>query len=171
MTDGEFDRCVNDLRPKLVRNAYQFVENWDDAEDVTQDILIYAWTKRDTIKDLAGFLFASVRSRSFNLIRSRKNKPLSYDDHFEGEDSGSLTSYYVNLCPVSQKFRELSDVMLSMRITQKQLHRFWLHFYDGYTLAEVAAMEKVSITSASDCIYGAAKSIRKAVAKRHKWAT
>jgi len=46
MEQNDFEIEVRRIRPKLLNNAMRYLKNSDDAEDVTQEVLLKLWTMR-----------------------------------------------------------------------------------------------------------------------------
>ena len=66
-----------DLRPTLVRVAYTFFRNWEDAEDVVQDVLLKllqrGFKKGDNIEALA---VKAVKNACVSIWRKRRGRRL-----------------------------------------------------------------------------------------------
>ena len=45
MTFNDFEHIVHRVRPTILKTAYQFFQNKDDAEDVVQEVLMKLWLR------------------------------------------------------------------------------------------------------------------------------
>lgn len=70
-----FKKLFNELYEDLVKYAYGYLFDKSRSEDIAQDVFIYLWEKADTLEvdtSLKGYLYAMVRNRSLNLLKSIK---------------------------------------------------------------------------------------------------
>ena len=95
-----------DLRPTLVRVAYTFFRNWEDAEDVVQDVLLKllqrGFKEGDNIEALA---VKAVKNACVSIWRKRRGRRL------EG-----LGTMHIDISAI-----ERSDAMLEAKDTQVSL--------------------------------------------------
>jgi RNA polymerase sigma-70 factor (ECF subfamily) len=59
----------------LYRHAFRLLNDRDQAQDVTQDLFLALWQKKDTIlfhTSLSAYLYSSVQNRIFDLIKHEK---------------------------------------------------------------------------------------------------
>jgi RNA polymerase sigma-70 factor (ECF subfamily) len=72
-----FATLVRDASPSLERLAVRMLGHRHDAEDATQEAVMYAWRRLDTFRGEARFgtwLHRILVSRSLDALRSRKRK-------------------------------------------------------------------------------------------------
>ena len=72
-----FATLVRDASPSLERLAVRLLGHRHDAEDATQEAVMYAWRRLDTFRGEARFgtwLHRILVSRSLDALRSRKRK-------------------------------------------------------------------------------------------------
>src|SRR5688572_23107446 len=71
---------------KLFHVAYSRLKSREEAEEIVQDIFTSIWKNHDTflISNLSFYLFASVRKRTINTLRSKltHQKYWDYYSHF-----------------------------------------------------------------------------------------
>ena len=73
-----FSTLVREASPSLERLAVRMLGHRHDAEDVTQEAVMYAWRRLDTFRGDARFgtwLHRILVSRSLDALRRRKRKP------------------------------------------------------------------------------------------------
>lgn len=69
MTEREFERIYNDLWSKLYNIAYSYFRDRTTAQEVTQDVFVNLWLKRDSlspIHDMEAYLLRCVKNRIYN---------------------------------------------------------------------------------------------------------
>lgn len=73
--DKESYRLLFDiLYPAMCLFAKKFIYNYDDAEDITQDIFIELWnqrTKFESFNHVKSFLYLSVKNRCMNFKKHK----------------------------------------------------------------------------------------------------
>lgn len=68
-----FNTLFNTHYTPLVRFAFTFLQDKDEAEEVIQDIFVRIWEQRASINittNIKSYLFSSARNRSINKIKS-----------------------------------------------------------------------------------------------------
>lgn len=95
---GRFDFFVRHAYPSLLEFAYQFLRNWDDANDAVQSVLIDLWEKltRQQVRALdanaLAFVLQQIKWRAMDLMRKRQ--PLvadaTPDPPFEGDGADGI---------------------------------------------------------------------------------
>jgi RNA polymerase sigma-70 factor (ECF subfamily) len=71
MTEKDFERIYNSLWSKLYNIAYSYFRDRTTAQEVTQDVFVNLWLKRDSlpvIQDLEAYLLRSVKNRIYNQL-------------------------------------------------------------------------------------------------------
>lgn len=69
MTEKEFERIYNVLWSKLYGVAYSYFKDRTTAQEVTQDVFVNLWLKRDSlpaIHNVEAYLLRSVKNRIYN---------------------------------------------------------------------------------------------------------
>lgn len=75
------------FRP-LATYAYRYVNDWQTAEDITQDVFMSLWINKDTIyfdEPIRPYLYRSIYNKAINhlnsaLIRTRIDRPETIDE-------------------------------------------------------------------------------------------
>lgn len=74
--DGDmslFGQLFNTYFQMLTTYAFRFVNNWQTAEDITQDVFMALWAKKDEIdfdEPIKPYLYRSIYNRSINYLNS-----------------------------------------------------------------------------------------------------
>lgn len=73
--DLVFDNLFRTKYKKMCRVAYTFLENFDAAEDVVQEVFSEMWVKKIDLKKLENpedYLFIAIRNTCFTYLRDKK---------------------------------------------------------------------------------------------------
>lgn len=130
-----FEALVRRHRARVYRIALRIVDDPQEAQDVTQDVLIQMWGS------LAGFLGGStfstwlyrmVVNRSLNhRKRGTRTVPLLDDDRPEGTEPADM---------VIARQRAAATAAAIAALPKEQRSVFVLHQMEGFSYAEVAAI-------------------------------
>lgn len=75
-----YKSCILSMRAAALREAIAIVGNADEAEDITQEVLLKMWERRESLDADAARLTAyagqTARNTALNLTRKRKRHPL-----------------------------------------------------------------------------------------------
>lgn len=134
MTDSERRQRVEELvlshGDMVYRLAYQNTGSTSDAEDVMQEVFLSLLTKDAPLDDDVHIRYWLVRvtlNRCHNLMTTARRKrtvPLDESLHLYAPENESI----------------LSDVM---QLPPKYRSVIYLHYYEGYTIAEIADLMRV----------------------------
>lgn len=134
MTDSERRQRVEELVLRhgdmVYRLAYQNTGSTSDAEDVMQEVFLSLLTKDAPLDDDVHIRYWLVRvtlNRCHNLMTTARRKrtvPLDEALHLYAPENESI----------------LSDVM---QLPPKYRSVIYLHYYEGYSIAEIADLMRV----------------------------
>ncbi|MDG5766769.1 RNA polymerase sigma-70 factor [Balneolales bacterium ANBcel1] len=161
-----FDECFRAMYPRLVRFACKITHDWNASCDITQDVFVMLWQQRDTIdpdRSVRGWLYRSVRNRSFNYLRDRKNAAGQ-----EVIDTVPDDSFPVDGDPHSDREAALLDAKLRewiRELPERQREAFELSRFEGLIHDEVAAVMEVSPKTVNNHLTAALKQIREKYAQ------
>ena len=72
MERKEFEILVQKIRPRILRDAIHYMEDRDDGEDITQDVMLKLWAMRDRLKEYRSVeALAVVMTKHLALNRHR----------------------------------------------------------------------------------------------------
>lgn len=155
----------------LISLALRILHNRQDAEEVVQEALLYAW-RRATSYDpsrssVSSWLVVIVRSRSLDRRRSHQRLE-SMRVEMERHDTGPRTL-------AAEGFRQVLDeeraarvrrAMAQLPAAQRQVLEF--SYYDGRTQKEVAEMTGVPLGTVKTRTFLAIKKLRRELAKEQR---
>lgn len=127
MSKEEFESLANEYMDMIYRVAYSWTKNSDDANDVTQDVLIqlYKTTKEfESDSHLKNWLIRVTVNQCKMLFRSPWKKMEDISDYAEtlGFEDESHYDLFQSVMKLDKKYRV----------------PLMLYYYEGYTTAEIA---------------------------------
>ena len=138
VSNENFPRLVQLYKDMIFRLAYSYTKNHFDADDVTQNVLLQLYKTDKAFKSeahLKNWLMRVTVNHCKNLFRAPWRKHENLDDYantlaFEEEASKDL-------------FR------IVMGLDQKYRVTLLLHYYEGYSIREIAHIMDVSENTVS----------------------
>jgi RNA polymerase sigma-70 factor, ECF subfamily len=151
-----FRRLFDENFHQLVLSAFLYLNDYDQAKDIVQDVFVKVWQNFDQVSqmsDLKGYLFRAVQNSSLNflkhvkvrekfIVNSGKGFPAekSHEDFLTGEETKTRIHQAVNKLPDNWrealvhskydnlKYHEIAQVMnISQKTVEKYISRA-LHF-------------------------------------------
>ena len=137
MTAEDFNNEVLPLKHKIFRFAHRLMAGQVEAEDITQDVLVKLWTKKEslnTYRSIEALAMTITRNMCFDKLRSAKRNPAELTD---------VNAPSADVSPL--KRTELNDSVALMqtivnRLPEKQRMMVQLRDIEGYELKEIAAV-------------------------------
>ena len=86
MEQNQFINIVNDYKDLIYNQAYYFTNNKQDAEDITQDVLVKLWHNFSTLKKrfVKSWIIKVTRNTCIDFSRKKKeNVPAIHDNNEE----------------------------------------------------------------------------------------
>jgi len=139
-----FEQLFRDYYKQLCNFANKYLQSYDSAEEVVQDIFYQIWKKRNeiTIKSsLKSYLYTSVKNNCFQQIRVH-NLDLKYETYYKTHynDEG--------FDPADElKAKELNEIISNALNTLPEKCRqiFEMSRYEGLKYHEIANKLSISI--------------------------
>ena len=168
-----FRELVGSHRKKVIRTAFYFTQNMEDAEELAQDIFM------ETIESIRHFRKSSSLStwiyritvnKSLNLVRKNKRKKIfsSLEDLFSkksevhGQDCPEPSHSSTKL--EENERRELLSRSIQS-LPENQRITFILSKYDGLSYKEIAEVMNISIPSVESLLHRARGNLQKKLAR------
>lgn len=133
----------------VYRLALSFLKNPADAEDICQSAFLRLMEKHSTIRP--GHERAWLATVTANLCRDRLRERTRHPTAALDESIPAL--------PAPQ--RELYDAVMRLGATESAV--VLLHYYEGFSAREIAAMLKLSTTAVTSRLYRARNHLRHAL--------
>lgn len=130
MTPDEFISEVWKIRKSMLRLAISIIKTPADAEDAVQDAILAAWSKIGTLRNRAAFktwMLRIVANTCRNELRRKRRILLTTEvretEPIVDEDRDRL---WECVCTLDEKYRV----------------PIVLHYYDGFSIKEIASLEQ-----------------------------
>ena len=128
------ERVLNTYKDLIARVAFHYLKNWTDAEDTVQDVML-KWMQKNpsftsTEHEKAWFIRITINSCK-DKLRSFWHRKID----LPGEPAVFPPS-------MPEEESRLMDVVLTLPTTQRLV--ILLHYYEGYSLNEIAELLKRS---------------------------
>jgi RNA polymerase sigma factor (sigma-70 family) len=160
---------VNTYQKQVIKTAYYFIGNLEDAEDLSQEIFL------EIIKSIGGFrgnssfttwLYRISINRSINVVRSNKRrKVFTSIEHFFGHSNNKGTTRPEepshNHDPFEEKEgKEFIETAMN-RLPENQRIAFVLNKFEELSYKEIADIMGLSISSVESLIHRAKINLQK----------
>lgn len=159
MTEKDFERIYNALWSKLYNIAYSYFRDRTTAQEVTQDVFVNLWLKRDTLSpilDIEAYLLRSVKNRIYNQfdkIHSRENLERNI-----GATMTAQTENTEEAIAYTDTWNVVNNEIDQLPVMTKTIFR--LSRFDRYTNSEIADRLQLSGKAVEYHITRALKKLR-----------
>jgi len=124
--------------------SYRYVNNFQDAEDIAQDVFVKIWRnlkKFDKKKSFRIWIFAIAKNACLDWLKKKKAIPFSNFENEQGENI--VLEKLTDPTPLASKISEQIGVaeILNSAIQQLPLRYrpvIFLHYNDHFTFGEIA---------------------------------
>ncbi len=155
-----FDELFNFYYPKLVAFAKQYTKQQESAEEITSELFVKIWLKRNTLSSVLNpevYLYVAIKNACLNVMRSDKKRATLFieneeNTHFE------LISSENNTLLEDKELRKLLDLTVSTLPEQRKMI-FKLIKEDGLKSATVARILGISKRTVENQLYKAIKTL------------
>lgn len=166
MTQVEFVALVNPFKDKVFRLARRILTSVEEAQDVSQEILMRLWNKREQLceyKSVEAFAMTMTKNYCLDQLKNKRASNLKIDslefsenrskleDEIENKDSLNWVEKFIEVLPVQQK------IILQMRDIE------------GYEFEQMAEILEMNETAIRVALSRARKSIRESMLKTHSY--
>ncbi|MCI6619101.1 MAG: sigma-70 family RNA polymerase sigma factor [Prevotella sp.] len=158
MTKDEFQQAAVAIRPRIEGIAMHVLNNHDEAEDITQDVLTKLWTMCDSLH--APLLpLASVMTRNLSLDRRRR---LSAYPSLSWADAGDAEGERQD----SEQIERMMALVDAMPMPQQLVIR--LRHMQDMDYADIARLMGTTETAVRKAVSRARKTIRDEIMKGYR---
>jgi RNA polymerase sigma-70 factor (family 1) len=159
MTEKDFERIYNMLWSKLYRLAYSYFRDRTMAQEITQDVFVKLWLKRDSldgITDLEAYLFKSIKNKIYDQFDKLASKEkLEKNVGLQLIEETCSTEEELEY---SETFQIINNEIDRLPNTTKTIFR--LSRFEKYTNAEIAGQLHLSGKAVEYHITRALKQLR-----------
>jgi len=155
-----FEKIFLTYHKQLYFFCYSFLNQKEDAENITQDVFVKLWMKRATLdceKSFSGFLFTMTKNMALNHIRTTIHRQLFVNQLLDdGLEDCRQTDKQVSFNEVK---RNLNNLITQLPTKRKKI--FQLSREEGLSHKEISKRLGVSVHTVESQISKALKFIRK----------
>lgn len=126
-----FKQYAAKFQPTVFRLAYSYVKNRADAEDITQEVFLKLYNSSES--------FSADENAKAWLICVTANTAKNHLTSAWIKRKITLTE---DILLKNEKDYELLDMLNSLNVNYRTV--IYLHYYEGYSVAEIAKMLKIS---------------------------
>ncbi|MDR1335860.1 MAG: RNA polymerase sigma-70 factor [Tannerella sp.] len=165
-----FNRLYRDYRSRFVRFAQTYVEDFDTAEDIVMDSMMYYWENRRALRhgdNLPAYVLAVVKSKCMNWLQRERTRE-DVESHLRQRADWELELRIATLeaCNPEKLFsdevkRIIDKTVASLPSQSREI--FIRSKYGNQTNREIAGVLKLSVKSVEYHMTKALKRLRAAL--------
>lgn len=170
--ESAFKLLVDDNQQMVVNTCYGFLHNYEEAEDIAQEVFIQVFNRISTFRGdskLSTWIYRIAVNKSLNKIRSRKSKFLvALDAVFEADynpDKHIADNPYKSL--ENQERAEILHMAID-KLPENQKTAFVLGKYQGLPNKKIAEVMNQTLSSVESLLNRAKKNLQKTLVGYYK---
>ena len=161
-----FRQLVDKYQQMVLNTCYGFVNDRDDAKDLTQDVFIEFYNSIHSFRGdakISTWLYRVAVNKSLNFIRKNKRKQLfgNLESMFAGKNEPQSSGSYNTDAGMENDERTLALNKALGSLPKNQRIAFTLHKIDGVPYSEIAEIMNVSLSSVESLIHRARTNLKK----------
>ena len=163
---------VNKYQKKVIKTAFYFLQNMEDAEDLSQEIFIDILDSSRRFRrtsTLSTWIYRITVNRSLNLLKKNRRKRIFYslEDFFVKKTNDIDPTNYVTVKTTSpmeeNERREILNKAIQS-LPENQKIAFILCKYEELSYKEIAEIMNISLSSIESLIHRAKLNLQKRLA-------
>jgi RNA polymerase sigma factor (sigma-70 family) len=179
MTESKnFDSIYNQYKVLVYNVALNYLQNVEDAEEITQDVFIQVYDSLHTFKNnssLKTWIYRITINKSLNFIKLKTRKKYFFVFGKVSKSENEMENISDFEHPgILLENQEHSKYLFSVinTLPENQKTAFLLSKLDGLSNTEIAAIMEISISSVESLVFRGKKSLKEKLSKinpnRHK---
>lgn len=166
MNQLEFVNLVQPFKNKVFRLARRLLISVEEAEDVTQEMLMRLWHKKENLeqyKSVEAFAMTMTKNYCLDQLKSKRASHLKIENREFNDNSINLENQVENEDTLNwvEKILEQLPVQQKMIVQMRDIED-----YDFEKIAEILEMNETAVRVA---LSRARKTLREAVSKTHNY--
>jgi RNA polymerase sigma factor (sigma-70 family) len=166
MTIETFEKDILPLKHSIFRFANFMLKNEDDAKDITQEVLIKIWEKRDEVyqvKNLRAWAITITRNKCLDLIKSKKGGAFSLDENI---DTPTYDTPFDKM-RINDETTWVKSLMEKLPVIQKEV--FYLRHFEDDTYKEIGDSLNLDENKVKVYLHRARTFIKKELEAKHNY--
>ena len=168
MTAEVFKQEVLPLRDKVYRLARRLLENDDEAQDISQDVLLKLWTKREQLskyRSVEAFAMTVTKNMCVDELRSSKRKKQPLENRELGDPNNSP-----QVVAEEKDHHSIINRLIS-QLPEQQKIAIHLRDIEGYEFEQISEIISSDINSIRANLSRARKNVRESLTKIIEYGT
>jgi RNA polymerase sigma-70 factor (ECF subfamily) len=156
-----FEQLVTKYERAVFNTIYRYIGNYDDVEDIAQEVFLRVWRHAGTFKGRSKFstwLYRITANQCLSYRSKHKQPPVSLDSIAE---KGTIPDALQTRTDTAQRERVQTIKKTLDELPERQRMALVLSQYEGLSYKEIAAAMKVSVSSVESLIFRARTALRK----------
>lgn len=166
MNHLEFINLVQPFKDKLYRLAHRLLVSTEEAEDVTQEMLLRLWTKKEILnqyKSVEAFAMTMTKNYCLDQLKSKRASHLKIEKADFVDNSTQLS----NQLESNDSLNWIDKIMNQLPEQQKLVIQ--LRDIEQYDFNKIAEMLDMNETAVRVTLSRARKTIREKMLKAHEY--
>lgn len=166
MNHLEFINLVQPFKDKLYRLAHRLLVSAEEAEDVTQEMLLRLWTKKEILnqyKSVEAFAMTMTKNYCLDQLKSKRASHLKIEKADFVDNSTQLS----NQLEANDSLNWIDKIMNQLPEQQKLVIQ--LRDIEQYDFNKIAEMLDMNETAVRVTLSRARKTIREKMLKAHEY--
>lgn len=173
-SEKELTQFINKFQDRVFRTCLGFVQNKEDAEDLTQDVFVAVIKSIDDFRNesqLSTWVYRIAVNKSLNFLKKKKMRNIfqHVDKVLFRSGTGESHSYVHNPEEEKEQKNETARLLnLALgKLPQSQRTAFILSKYEDLSNAEVATVMDTSVSAVESLLHRAKQNMQNAIRKQN----
>ena len=157
--ENSFNKIVNEYQKKIYWHARRMVGNHDDADELTQQVIIVLFNKLKTFRfdsSLKTWIYKITLTRSLNFINKKKVRNFFRLDEIKNQATQKGNDIISNI-EDKEKLEKLNSILDELPIKQREV--FVLRKFDNLSYEEISKITGKSVGGLKANYFHASKKI------------
>lgn len=166
MTTESFQKDILPLKHPVYRYALYMMKNKDDAQDITQEVLIKIWEKREElyqVKNLRAWAITITRNKCLDLFKSKKGDLYSLEENLDASDGATP---YEKMQALDEN-NLIKDLLEKLPTMQKEV--FYLRHFEEDSYKEIGDALNIDENKVKVYLHRARTFIKKSLEEKHNY--
>ena len=157
--ENSFNKIVDEYQKKIYWHARRMVGNHDDADELTQQVIIVLYNKLKTFRfdsSLKTWIYKITLTRSLNFLKKKKVRNFFSLDEIKNQATQKGNDIISNI-EDKEKLQKLNSILDELPIKQREI--FVLRKFDDLSYEEISKITGKSVGGLKANYFHASKKI------------